>query len=210
MATLVLVRHGLSEYNEKGLWTGWTDVELHPEGIKDAHNMAALIKDIKFDKAYVSTLKRALKTAHIILEDLNQEDIPFIENKDLNERDYGVYTGKNKWQVKEEVGEEEFQKIRRGWDHPIPEGESMKQVYERIVPYFTQTILPELKVGKNILIAASGNSLRALTKYLCNLSVEDVCNLEIGIGEVHVYQIDEEGTVTATEIRGENPNKGLV
>ena len=210
MASLVLVRHGKSEWNELGLWTGWTDVELHEEGKLDAKKMAEHLIGLEIHHVHTSKLKRAKNTAEIILESLGLKDIPMHEHEALNEKSYGIYTGKNKWQVKEEVGEEEFQNIRRGWDHPIPEGETLKEVYERAVPYFQEQILPQLKEGKNVLVAAHGNSLRALTKYLCKLSDAEVCNLEIGIGEVHIYDFDSEGKVINYEIKGLNPNKGKI
>ena len=210
MATLVLVRHGISEWNELGIWTGWTDVGLHEKGKLDAKNMAKHLLDFEIHHVHTSKLRRAKNTATIILESLNLIDIPIYEHKALNERHYGVYAGKNKWQVKEQVGEEEFQKIRRGWDHLIPEGESLKQVYERAVPYFTQSILPQLKEGKNVLVSAHGNSLRALTKYLCKLSDQEVCDLEFGIGEVHIYDFDKDGKIVNYEIKGINPNKGKI
>lgn len=205
---LILVRHGKSEWNELGLWTGWNDVNLHEDGRKDAQNMAELIRDIEIHSVHTSKLKRAKDTAEIILNTLGIEDVSKTEHEALNERSYGIHSGKNKWQVKEEVGEEEFQNIRRGWDHQIPEGETLKQVYERAVPYFKEHILPLLKSGENVLIAAHGNSLRALTKYLKGLTEEEVCALEIGIGEVHIYEFDVEGNITNSEIRGLNPEKG--
>ncbi|HTK03456.1 MAG TPA: 2,3-diphosphoglycerate-dependent phosphoglycerate mutase [Alphaproteobacteria bacterium] len=210
MAHLVLVRHGKSEWNELGLWTGWNDVELHADGKHDAEKMAEHLKDIEIHLAHTSKLKRAKDTAAIILESLNLAHIPVHEHEALNERHYGIHQGKNKWQVKEEVGEEEFQNIRRGWDHVVEGGETLKQVHDRAVPYFEEHILPQLKLGKNVLVAAHGNSLRALTKYLCKLSDEEVCNLEIGIGEVHVYEFDNEGNILKSEIRGLNPNKGKI
>ncbi len=210
MSKLILVRHGKSEWNELGLWTGWNDVELHADGKLDAAKMAEHLLDIEIHLAHTSKLKRAKDTAHIILESLNKSYIDIHEHEALNERHYGIHAGKNKWQVKEEVGDEEFQNIRRGWDHPVPEGETLKEVYERAVPYFEESILPQLKSGKNVLISAHGNSLRALTKYLCNLSEEEVCNLEIGIGEVHIYDFDSEGNVLKSEIRGLNPEKGKI
>jgi 2,3-bisphosphoglycerate-dependent phosphoglycerate mutase len=124
--------------------------------------------------------------------------------------DYGDYTGKNKWQVKEEIGEEAFMSFRRSWDHPPPNGESLKMVYEREIPYFQEEIEPKLKDGKNIIISSSGNSHRALVKYLENIPDSDISKLEIGTGEAYVYQIDESGKVVSKEIRGENPNKGRV
>jgi 2,3-bisphosphoglycerate-dependent phosphoglycerate mutase len=210
MSYLVLVRHGKSEWNELGLWTGWSDVDLVPQGEQDAKDMANLIKDIKLTCAYTSSLKRAQRTCEIIKDSLNIPDIPTISHPDLNERSYGVYTGKNKWEVKKEVGDEEFQNIRRSWDHPIPEGESLKQVHDRIVPYFEKEILPKLKNGENVLISSSGNFLRALLKYLCNLTEKEVCDLEVGLGEVRIYEFNAEGKIINEELRGENPNKGKV
>lgn len=210
MAKLVLVRHGKSAWNTLGLWTGWKDIELDETGKKDAENMGRLVKDIKFEIGFTSKLVRAKETLEIIKKIIGQKDLETIEDAALNERDYGIYTGKNKWQVKEEVGEEEFQNIRRSWDHPIPEGENMKAVYDRVVPYYENVVLKELKDGKNVIIAAHGNSLRALTKYLKNLSNEQLMALEIGIGEVHVYEIDKNGKVVNYEIRGENPEKGKI
>ncbi|MBP9815962.1 2,3-bisphosphoglycerate-dependent phosphoglycerate mutase [Candidatus Woesebacteria bacterium] len=210
MAKLVLVRHGKSEWNELGLWTGWNDVALHKDGELDARKMAEHLADIEIHATHTSKLKRASETARIILESLNIKDVPFHEHAALNERNYGIHAGKNKWQVKEEVGDEEFQNIRRGWNHPIPEGETLMEVHDRVVPYFKENVLPQLKKGENVLIAAHGNSLRALTKHLCALSDEDVCNLEIGIGEVHIYEFDAEGNVLHSEIKGLNSNKGKI
>lgn len=210
MAVLVLVRHGKSEWNELGLWTGWNDVELHNDGKLDARKMAEHMKDLEIHTAHSSKLKRAKDTAAIILESLDLKNIKIQEHEALNERHYGIYARKNKWQIKEEVGDEEFQNIRRGWDHPVPEGETLKQVHDRAVPYFESTILPQLKRGENVLVAAHGNSLRALTKYLCKLSEEEVCNLEFGIGEVHIYTFDSNGNILKSEVRGANPNKGKI
>jgi 2,3-bisphosphoglycerate-dependent phosphoglycerate mutase len=201
MAQLVLVRHGESEWNAKGLWTGWTDVNLSENGREEAKKAGELLKDIHFDNAYTSNLKRAQQTLEEITNVTGQKDIPTVADKALNERDYGDYTGKNKWEVKEEVGEEEFQKIRRSWDYPPANGESLKMVYERVIPYYEKEILPKLKEGKNVIIAAHGNSLRALIKYLENISDEDIPNLEMATGGVYVYDLDNEGKVTNKEIR---------
>lgn len=211
MAKLILVRHGTSEYNVKGLWTGLTDVDLDESGQKDAEKMADLIKqkDLKIDKVYTSALKRAQHTYQIIKEK-NQLVVEPIVTKDMNERDYGDYTGKNKWEVQKEVGEEAFQKLRRSWDYPVPNGETMKAVYERVVPFFEKTVLPELKQGNNVLIAAHGNSLRALIKYLDQLSEDQLSALEFGIGEVYIYDFDSNGNITNKTLLGENPNKGKV
>ncbi|MEK7572224.1 MAG: 2,3-diphosphoglycerate-dependent phosphoglycerate mutase [Patescibacteria group bacterium] len=201
MAYLVLVRHGESEWNAKSLWTGLTDVSLTEKGVAEAQAAGEKIKNIHFDLAYVSTLKRAQQTLDEIKKVIHQ-DPPTKENAALNERDYGDYTGKNKYQVKEEVGEEEFIRIRRSWDHPPTNGESLKMVYERTIPYYQEEILPNLKEGKNILVAAHGNSLRALIKYLDNISDADIPNLEFATGTIYVYEIDPEGNITDKKIYG--------
>ncbi len=210
MSYLVLVRHGLSEYNKLGLWTGWTDVPLVDEGFEEARKTANELKDIKFDYTYTSPLTRSRQTLVEIKKILGIQNLPNLEDPALLERNYGVYTGKNKWQIKNQVGEEEFRKIRRSWDYPIPEGESLKQVYAREIPYYQEDILPKLRNGKNVLITASGNNLRALVKYLENIPDEEIANLEIGTGEAYVYEIDPSGKVVNKQIRGTNPNAGKV
>lgn len=210
MAKLVLVRHGLSAYNKLGLWTGWVDPDLAPEGIEEAQRAGNDLKDIHFDYAFVSILRRARQTLEEIKKVSNQESVPTTVAWEINERNYGEYTLKNKWQVKEEIGEEKFQELRRAWDFPVPSGESLKQVYERAVPYFEKEILPKLKEGKNVIIASSGNSLRALAKYLEQIPDDKIGELEIGTGEVYVYDIDESGKVTNKEVRASNESKGKV
>lgn len=208
MAKLVLVRHGQSQWNEKGLWQGWIDIDLTEKGIEQAKETGRQLKDIKFDHAYSSPLIRASKTLDEILKVLHQSDLPVIKDQAMTEKHYGIYAGKNKWQVKEEVGEEEFQKIRRSWDYPTPEGESMKQVYERLIPYYEKEILPKLKEGKNVIIASHGNTLRCLVKFLDHLSDEEVAKFEFGIGEGYVYEIDKDGKVISKDIRNKNPLAG--
>ncbi|MCL5970291.1 MAG: 2,3-diphosphoglycerate-dependent phosphoglycerate mutase [Patescibacteria group bacterium] len=201
MAYLILVRHGESEWNAKGLWTGWTDVSLNEKGITEAKKAGEALKDIKIDLTITSKLKRAKQTLEEIRKILSLENIPITETGALNEKNYGDYTGKNKWEVKEEVGEEEFQKIRRSWDYRLPNGESLKDVYNRVVPYYENNILPNLKSGKNILVSASSNSLRAFVKYLDNISDENISNLEIATGQIYVYRVDNEGKIISKEIR---------
>lgn len=202
MVYLVLVRHGESEWNVKGVWTGWTDVDLSPKGHEEARQAGEALKDIHFDLAYTSTLKRAKNTLLEIEKVIGQTDLTATESSALNERNYGDLTGKNKWEVKAQVGEEEFQKIRRSWDYPPPNGESLKMVYERVVPYYESEILPKLKEGNNIIIAAHGNSLRALIKYLDHISDEDIPSLELATGGIYVYQLDQNGTILSKDIRG--------
>lgn len=207
MAKLVLVRHGKSEWNALGLWTGWTDISLNEEGRQEAREAGEAIKDISFDFAYTSALKRAIETLDEIKQVLHQ-DIPTIENKALNERDYGDLAGKNKWKIKEEYGDEQFMKWRRGWDDVLPHGESLRDVYERVVPYFEKEILPKLKEGKNVLVAAHGNSLRALVKYLEHISDKEIPSLEIATGEVYVYDVDKDGKITDKHILAAHKNAG--
>ena len=198
----------MSEYNKKGIWTGWDDPGLTPEGIEDAKRAGAAIKDIDFDYAYSSDLKRAIETLDEALQAVGEVKINVSVNWELKERSYGDYTRKNKWEVKEAVGEEEFQRIRRDWDHPIPNGESLKQVNERIWPFFEKEILPKLKEGKNVLVASSGNSFRALLKTFENIPDSEIGNLEFGIGEAWVYEVDANGKIVSKEIRNKNPLAG--
>ena len=208
MAKLVLVRHGLSQYNAKGIWTGWADPDLTAEGVEDAKKSGESLKDIHFDLAFIAPFKRNRQTIEQIKKVLNQKDLKVIESNEIRERDYGVFTGKNKWEVKKEIGEQEFQKLRRGWDYPVQEGESLEQVYNRLIPYYENYILPKLKAEENIIIVSSGNALRTLVKYLEGISDEDISKFEFGIGEDYVYDIDKEGEIAQKEIRNKNPLAG--
>lgn len=201
MAKLVLVRHGESEWNAKGLWTGLTDIGLSEKGREEARRAAEAIKGIDFQIAFTSVLKRAKQTLEEIKKVLGIK-IPTKENAVLNERDYGDYTGKNKWQIKKQLGEEAFLKLRRSWDDPVPNGETLKDVFERVIPFYQSNILPEIRNGKNVLVSAHGNSLRALVKFLDHLSDEDVAKLEIPTGQVLVYSISQDGKILSKEIRG--------
>lgn len=208
MAYLVLVRHGTSEYNKKGLWTGWTDIDLAPEGVEEARQAGESIKTIHFDAAFTSDLIRAQHTLSEILNVIHQEDLPVTKTPAFKEKSYGDLAGKNKWEVKEKYGDEQWMKWRRAWDEPIPGGETLKDVYNRVVPYYKEHILPLLKEDKNVIVAAHGNSLRSLVKFLENISDADVEHLEIGTGEVYVYTMDMKGQITNKEIRSANKDKG--
>lgn len=201
MAYLVLVRHTESEWNAKGLWTGLTDIPLSETGKEKAQIIADKLKSIRFDQAFTSRLKRAKETLLEIQQKL-KTSIPINESEALNERDYGVFTGKNKWEIQKQLGEEEFNKLRRGWDFPIEQGESLKQVSQRVVPYYEKEILPLLKKRENILIVAHGNSLRALVKHLEKIKDEDIKNLEIETGIIYVYRLDADGKIISKEING--------
>ncbi|MBI4080514.1 MAG: 2,3-bisphosphoglycerate-dependent phosphoglycerate mutase [Candidatus Levybacteria bacterium] len=206
MANLILVRHGYSEYNVKGLWTGWDDPDLTQDGKKEAEKAAKTLRDIPLDCGYTSPLIRHKETLEIMKRVLKKTDLPTTVAEALKERNYGIYTAKNKWQIKQSLGEEEFKKLRRGWDYPIPEGESLKQVYERAVPYFLSEILPKLKTEKNIIVSSSGNVLRSLVKYLESIGDDEIADLEIAPGEVYLYTVDTNGAITDKEIRNAHPN----
>jgi len=199
MAKLILVRHGESEWNKNELWTGWADIGLSEKGREQSRQIGVKLKGIQIDFAYTSVLIRTKQTLDEIKSVLGI-DIPTFEDKALNEKNYGIYTGKNKWEVKKEVGEDLFLKIRRSWDYQIPEGESLKKVYERVVPYYDKEILPKIKAGSNIIIIASNNSLRALIKYLENINDSDIQKLELKVGEVDLFEVDNNGQVSSKKI----------
>jgi len=210
MGTLILVRHAKSEWNALGKWTGWRDVPLSEEGRSQALMTADELNGLTIDRAYTPDLKRCSDTLNIILARLGREDVPVVVAPALKERHYGIFTGKNKWEIQKEVGEEKFRRIRRGWDEPIPQGETLKDVYARVVPYFREHILPDAAEGKNILIVSSGNALRAIAKHLEEISDEAIADLEIGVGEAHVYELDKDGRVLSKHIRAENAEKGKI
>lgn len=209
MSYLVLVRHGLSEYNKLGIWAGWDNPPLAPEGFEEAKKTGEQLKDFTFDYAYTSALLRARQTLDEILKVIGQSPA-IIENLALNERNYGDFTAKNKWEVKEQLGEKEFLNLRRAWDYPIPNGESLKQVYERTIPYIQSEIEPHIKDGKNVIITSSGNALRSIVKYLENIPDNAIASLEIGTGEAYIYSLDNNCKIVSKEIRGINENKGKV
>lgn len=193
---LVLTRHGESEWNLAGKWTGWTDVSITEKGAADARKMGELLHDINFDQVYTSELKRTVETMENILETQGQADIEYTAEKALNERDYGEYTGLNKWEVKDQVGEEKFNAIRRDYDEPIPGGETLHDVYDRVVPWYRDVIVPQLNAGKNILFVAHGNSIRALVKYIESISDEDISGFEMVFGTILIYEVDDTGKET--------------
>ena len=199
---LVLVRHTESEWNQLGKWTGVVDVHLSPLGFETAKKMGKLIEGIHIDKIFTSAQIRSKETLWSIQEGSSlPKDTPTEEAKELNERDYGDYTGKNKWDMQKLLGEEEFIKIRRGWDCNIPNGESLKMVYERSMPFFLSNILPVLKDGKNVLVVCHGNSGRAIMKYIENISDLDIAKVEFPFGQVLIYDLDGDGHILYKEVR---------
>ena len=216
-ATLILLRHGESVWNASNQFTGWVDVELTEKGMAEAVRAGELIKsqDKLPDVLYTSLLRRAITTANVALDKADRHWIPVYRDWRLNERHYGALQGLNKAETKEKFGEDQFMKWRRSYDTPppaiepgsqfsqdsdvryadVPGGppltECLKDVVDRFVPYFTEVIVPDLKAGKTVMIAAHGNSLRALVKYLDGMSDEDVVGLNIPTGIPLRYDLDE-------------------
>jgi 2,3-bisphosphoglycerate-dependent phosphoglycerate mutase len=196
-ASLVLVRHGQSEWNEKNLFTGWKDPGLTAKGVEEAKSAGIQLRaeGFQFDVMFTSDLHRAQKTGEIILKELGVTNLPVVKNQALNERDYGDLSGLNKDEAREKWGDEQVHIWRRSFDTPPPGGESLKGTAERVLPYFKKEILPQLLEGKNILIAAHGNSLRSLVMELDQLTKEQVVKLEIATGDPIYYEIASSGKV---------------
>ena len=219
MIKLVLIRHGESEWNKLNLFTGWTDVELSEKGVEEAKLGGKLLKEggYRFDIAFTSTLRRAIHTLWHVLDGVEQAYLPVIKDYHLNERHYGALQGLNKAETAAKYGSEQVHLWRRSFDvappaleedddrnpakqecykgvakEELPLHESLKDTIARVVPYYNAVIVPELKAGKRVLIAAHGNSLRALVKYLDNISDEDIADLNIPTGVPLVYELDDE------------------
>jgi 2,3-bisphosphoglycerate-dependent phosphoglycerate mutase len=219
MIKLVLLRHGQSTWNLENRFTGWTDVDLSEQGVKEAHEGGKLLREggYRFDMAYTSVLKRAIKTLWIALEELDQMYIPIINAWELNERHYGTLQGLNKAEMAEKFGKEQVLLWRRSYDvpppalelnderHPrfdpryagvdpgvLPACESLELTLKRVLPFWEAEIVPRLKRGEKLLVAAHGNSLRALVKHLDNISNEEIVELNIPTGIPLVYELDDE------------------
>ena len=190
---LVLVRHGQSEWNEKNLFTGWKDPKLTPRGVDEAIKAGKELKEAgySFDKMFTSDLFRAQDTGRIILEQMDIPSIEVIKDVSLNERNYGDLAGLNKDEARKKWGEDQVHIWRRSFDVPPPGGESLKDTAERVLPYYKENIIPELIEGLNILVAAHGNSLRALVMELEEISSEEIVELEISTGVPLVYKFEE-------------------
>lgn len=195
MATLVIVRHGQSEWNLENRFTGWVDVDLSPKGIAEAREAGKKLSNFRFDAAFSSVLQRANKTLDAILEQNGQSNLHVERNEALNERMYGDLQGMNKDEARKEFGEEQVHQWRRSYDIAPPGGESLKTTGDRTLPYFDSQIAPLLKAGKSIIIAAHGNSLRALVKHLEKLTPEEILAVEIPTGTPIVYELNEDLSV---------------
>ena len=195
---LILIRHGQSEWNALNQFTGWKDPGLTSKGVEEARNAGKIINNLKinFDLVFTSALIRAQNTAEIILKEINQP-LSTIKNQALNERNYGDLAGLNKDDARKRWGDEQVHIWRRSFDIPPPGGESLKDTGERVLPFFMKEILPYVCKGKNVLVAAHGNSLRSLIKFLDNISDEDIVKLEIPTGAPIHYVINEDGSVVS-------------
>ena len=202
MSHLVLVRHGQSEWNEKNLFTGWRDPDLTAQGVAEAAAAGVALAEtgLSFDMAFTSNLQRAQKTLALLLDKQGQTDLPTTRHEALNERDYGDLAGLNKDDAREKWGEEQVHIWRRSFDTPPPGGESLKDTAERVLPYYDTNILPQLEAGKNILIAAHGNSLRALVMQLEGLSREEILEVNIDTGVPYIYTLDAQAAITDKKI----------
>ncbi len=196
-STLVLVRHGQSEWNKKNLFTGWRDPDLTEKGLIEARWAGRVLKDenLSFDVAYTSDLRRAQNTMSIILGEMGQSSVKSFRNVALNERDYGSLSGLNKDEAKKRFGEDLVHIWRRSYEIPPPGGESLKDTAARVLPYYESKILPHIKAGKNVLIVAHGNSLRALIMHLEELSADEILRRELATGAPIVYRITKTGKV---------------
>ena len=219
MYKLVLIRHGESLWNQENRFTGWTDVDLSEKGRQEAKIAAEKLQEanITFDIAYTSLLKRAINTLNIILSEMELQWIPVIKSWRLNERHYGAFQGLNKSEMAAKIGEDELHIFRRSYDVPppaleqdderapkfdpkyknvdtklLPYTECLKDTYYRVLPYWMDTIVPEIKSGKNIIISAHGNSIRALVKYLDQISDTVIPSLNIPTGIPLIYELDDD------------------
>lgn len=230
MKKLVLLRHGESTWNEENRFTGWTDVDLTERGRAEARRAGRLLKEegFQFDFAYTSVLKRAIRTLWIVLDELDQMWVPVTRSWRLNERHYGALQGLNKAQTAKEYGEEQVLAWRRSYDTPppmlengdarfpgsdvryadldagdIPRSECLKDTVERVLPYWQETIVPQVRAGKRVIITAHGNSLRALVKYLDEVSEADIVNVNIPTGVPLVYELDDSLTPIGSRYLGD-------
>jgi 2,3-bisphosphoglycerate-dependent phosphoglycerate mutase len=200
--TLVLVRHGQSEWNLKNLFTGWKDPALTEKGIGEARAAGQRLKvrGLKFDICFTSALSRAQNTLKLILEELGQTGLPETRDQALNERDYGELTGLNKDDARKKWGEEQVHIWRRSYDVPPPGGESLKDTLARSLPYYVHMIQPHVLDGKTVLVAAHGNSLRSLIMAIEGLSPEAILKRELDTGVPVVYKLNSNSTPKSVEV----------
>ena len=234
MGKLIAVRHGQSTWNAENRFTGWVDVDLSEKGIQEAEKSGKLLKELNlnYDICFTSYLKRAIKTLEIVLKVLGK-DIKYKKAWELNERHYGTLTGLNKAETKKKLGEEQFKKYRRSWNNPppsldrgskyssykdplykdlsnVPDTESLKNTYDRVVPYFEEHIAKHIKQSKNIILSAHGNSIRALGKKIFNISDKSINLLEIPTGNPLVIDFDNSGKVLSAKYLDESRKTEII
>lgn len=190
MAQLILLRHGQSQWNLENRFTGWIDVPLSEKGIQEAKQAGLKLRDLRIDQAYTSVLKRAIDTLSLALQSAGKNGVPIVKDQALNERHYGELQGLNKEETARKFGKEQVHVWRRSYDIAPPGGESLKDTAARTLPYFKKKVLPDLKAGKNVLIAAHGNSLRSIVMEIEKLSPEEILKVEIPTGVPIVYEFD--------------------
>lgn len=209
MGTLVLIRHGQSQWNLENRFTGWVDIPLTDAGRDEARRGASGIRHLAFDRAFTSKLRRAQETLHIVLKAAGQPDVPVDVDEALNERHYGDLQGLNKAETAQQFGTEQVRLWRRSYDIAPPGGESLKDTAARTLPYFKTTILPLVQAGRTILVSAHGNSLRSIVMDLERLSPEQATKLELATGAPIVYEIDEHSQIlnkTVHQLPPQNPH----
>jgi len=234
MSKLIAIRHGQSTWNAENRFTGWVDVDLSQKGVEEAEKSGKLLKElnIDFDSCFTSYLRRAINTLEIVFE-VYGKNMKYTKAWELNERHYGALTGLNKTEMKKKLGEEQFKKYRRSWDIPppslntnskysshnnplykgiksIPNTESLKNTYERVVPYFEKNIEKQLKQKKNVLISAHGNTIRALGKKIFNISDKSINLLEIPTGNPLVIDFDISGTFLSAKYLDESRKAEII
>jgi len=195
MGTLILIRHGQSQWNLENRFTGWIDVPLTDAGREEARRGAELIRRCRIDCAFTSALSRAQETLRIVLEAIGQPDVPVEQDQALNERHYGALQGLNKAETAKRYGEEQVHQWRRSYDVAPPQGESLKDTAARAIPYFTAKILPLVEAGKTVLVVAHGNSLRAIVMDLDRLTKEQVLGLNLETGAPIIYELGRDGAI---------------
>jgi 2,3-bisphosphoglycerate-dependent phosphoglycerate mutase len=200
MPTLTLLRHGESQWNLENRFTGWVDVDLSPKGEAEAVRAGQHLKGLPVDVVFTSVLQRAMRTADLAMTEAGITDVPIYRDQALNERHYGDLQGLNKAETAEKFGTEQVHIWRRSFDDPPPNGESLKDTQARVMPYYTSQVEPMLRDGKNILIVAHGNSLRALLMHLEHLSPEEILQVNIPTGVPLVYELDVNLTVTSKRV----------
>jgi 2,3-bisphosphoglycerate-dependent phosphoglycerate mutase len=199
---LVLVRHGQSEWNKQNLFTGWRDPGLTELGIEEAELAGERLKqrDLQFDVAFTSVLTRAQKTCQLILDKIGQPDLETLRDQALNERDYGDLAGLNKDDARAKWGEEQVHIWRRSYDVQPPGGESLRDTVARVLPYYIREIQPRVMRGERVLVAAHGNSLRALIMVLDGLTPQTIPDLELATGIPMIYKLNADTTVASKEV----------